>query len=67
MTCGLLSTIRADMEKTIRSNGKWAKVSGTRGKWACAKGWDGQIKANQVHYWPTKDSALISASYWIND
>jgi hypothetical protein len=55
------------MEKTLRSNGKWAKVSGSRGKWACAKGWAGQVAAAQVHYWPTKDGALVSATYWIND
>lgn len=55
------------MEKTIRKNGKWAKVSGQRGKWACAQGWAGDFTASKVLYWPTKDSALVCAAYWVND
>ena len=57
------------MEKTIRSNGKWAKVSGQRGKWTVAKGWAGEVSArpNHVLTYPTKDGALIAANYWIND
>lgn len=56
-----------DMEKTVRSNGKWVKVSGTRGKWAVAKGWEGNFKAERVLTYPTKDGAMIAAKYWIND
>ncbi len=55
------------MEKTIRSNGKWAKVSGSRGKWTVAKGWEGNFAANKMQTWPTKDGALIAAANWVND
>jgi hypothetical protein len=55
------------MEKTIRSNGKWAKVSGTRGKWAVAKGWAGDFNAIRVLTYPTKDGALVAARGWVND
>lgn len=55
------------MDKTIRSNGKWAKISGKRGAWTCAKGWQGDIKAAHIHIYPTKEGALISARYWIED
>jgi hypothetical protein len=54
-------------EQTIRKGSKWAKVSGKRGRWACAKGWRGQIAAAQLHVYPTKDGALISARYWVKD
>ncbi len=55
------------MEKYLRGNGKWAKVSGKRGAWAIAKGWEGDFKALNVLTYPTKDGALVAAQYWIND
>jgi hypothetical protein len=55
------------METYIRSNGKWAKVSGQRGKWHVAHGWHGDTKAVHVYTYPTKDGALISARNWCAD
>jgi hypothetical protein len=55
------------MTKTIRTNGKWAKVSGSRGKWAVAKGWAGSFAAVRVLTYPTKDGALIAAKGWVAD
>lgn len=55
------------MEKTVRKNGKWAKISGKRGSWSCAKGWEGNFKADRVLIYPTKDGALIAANYWVGD
>lgn len=54
-------------EKTFRKNGKWVKVSGRRGAWAVAKGWEGDFKAVQTFSYPTKDGALIAARYWLED
>ncbi len=53
--------------KTIRGNGKWAKVSGQRGKWTLAKGWEGDFKAVRMSVWHTKDGAMIAAHYWLED
>ena len=55
------------MEKTLRNNGKWAKISGQRGKWTVAKGWTGNFKASKVQTWPTKAGAMIAAQYWISE
>jgi hypothetical protein len=55
------------MEKTIRTNGKWAKVSGRRGRWAVAKGWAGQFGAAVILTYPTKDGAMIAARGWVKD
>lgn len=54
-------------DQTKRRNGKWAKVSGTKGRWSCAKGWDGSISAILVQTWPTKAGAIVSANYWLED
>ena len=54
-------------DRTIRRNGKWAKVSGSRGAWKVAQGWNGQIVATRVFTYPTKDSALICANGYLND
>ncbi len=56
-----------EMGRTIRKNGKWAKVSGQRGKWSVAKGWKDEVKAVRVLSYPTKCGALIAANYWVND
>lgn len=56
------------MEKTVRGNGKWAKVSGKRGKWAVAKGYQGEVSHASfmpINYYPTKDGALIAANGWL--
>lgn len=55
------------MEKTIRGNGKWAKISGKRGAWTCAKGWAGSIKAIYAPVYPTKDGAIVAGQYWLKD
>ena len=55
------------MEKTVRSNGKWFKVSGKRGAWTVAKGWEGQIQADKFLTYPTKDGAMIAGKYWLAD
>ena len=54
-------------EKTFRKDAKWAKVSGQRGKWACAQGWRGNVTASKVFTYPTKDGAIISAQNWVAD
>lgn len=55
-------------EKTIRSNGKWAKVTHVaRGKHAVAFGWAGQFQAVKVQSGNNKDWANIAAHHWIND
>jgi len=53
-------------EKTTRRNGKWAKVSGSRGNWIVAKGWSGSFEG-KTQRWPTKDGAEVAADYWLND
>jgi hypothetical protein len=55
------------MEKTLRTNGKWAKISGKRGCWTLAQGWSGNFKAAKLRTYPTKDGALIAGRYWVND
>jgi hypothetical protein len=55
------------MEKTIRSNGKWSKISGKRGAWNCAKGWEGQLNAARLLRYPTKEGAMIAAQNWLKD
>lgn len=52
-------------DRYIRANSKWAKISGSRGKWHAAYGWKGTTKAVQVQTWPTKDGAIIAARNWI--
>jgi hypothetical protein len=52
-------------ERYFRKNGKWAKITGERGKWACAHGWKGQTKAIRLFYYPTKEFAIESARYWV--
>jgi hypothetical protein len=54
-------------EKTFRKDAKWAKVSGQRGCWHCAKGWRGQFKATYLQTYPTKDGAVIAAHHWVSD
>ncbi len=56
-------------DQYIRRNGKWAKVSGSRGKFFCAKGWEGSIAAgpNMIFSYPTKSGAMIAAKYWVED
>lgn len=54
-------------EKTIRGNGKWAKVSGKCGAWTVAMGWDGEFKASKVQNWHIRDAAMIAARYWLAD
>lgn len=53
-------------EVTKRANGKWAKVSGKRGRWIVAMGWAGSFKG-KTQIWTTKDGAMICATYWLND
>jgi len=67
LTQAQLLFIETHMEKTIRKNGKWAKVSGKRGAWTVAKGWVGSLQAQQMQSWPTKDCAMVAANYWVND
>lgn len=55
------------METTKRKNGKWAKISGKRGRWWCAFGWEGSIQCTRKMLCPTKDYALTAANYWLND
>lgn len=54
-------------EQTYRKNGKWAKISGQRGKWSVAQGWNGSLKAVHVFLYPTKDFALLATRHWLND
>lgn len=54
-------------ERTLRKSGKWAKVSGKSGRYFCAQGWQGDVKAVRVLAYPSKDGALISAEHWVND
>jgi hypothetical protein len=51
----------------IRTNGKWAKISGQRGMWHVALGWGGNIKATYVYTYPTKVGALIAGKNWCAD
>lgn len=53
------------MEKTIRGNGKWAKITGKRGKWTVAKGWEGSFTASKIEHWPVKYGAEIAAKHWL--
>lgn len=53
-------------EVTKRANGKWAKVSGKRGRWIVAMGWAGSF-VGKTQIWTTKDGAMICANYWLND
>lgn len=53
----------------FRRGMRWANVSGSRGKWHCAQGWRGEVKASSLHSstWPTKAGAIICAKGWIGD
>ena len=53
-------------EKYFRGNGKWAKVSGKRGRWAVALGWNGSFSARNVQIWRVKDDAVMVAKNWLN-
>ncbi len=55
------------MDKVIRKNGKWAKISGKRGAYILALGWQGDFAASKLQKWPNKYGAEIAARYWLND
>lgn len=62
-----MQTTKSSDGITIRHNLKWAKVSGSRGKWFVAKGWKSSTQAEIVIIAPTKDAALIYAKFWVED
>lgn len=53
----------------FRRGMRWAKVSGSRGKWHCACGWRREAKGLplETRTWPTKAGAIIQAKGWIGD
>jgi hypothetical protein len=56
-----------EMEKTIRRNGKWAKITRkSRGVYIYALGFEGNIKAASIHE-GSRALAEIAAEYWLND
>lgn len=55
------------MDKTIRNDNKWAKISGKRGRWTIAKGYKSNMKASFTVSVDNKELALIIAQGWIND
>jgi hypothetical protein len=54
-------------ERMIRRNGKWTKITGRRGEWRVAQGWEGSLKAVRVFTYPTKEFAIYAAISWLND
>lgn len=54
-------------EQTLREGIKWAKVSGSKGKWTAALGWASNFNASKVVRTPTKTMALEYAKGWVAD
>lgn len=55
------------IEKTTRRNGKWAKVSGSRGAWTVALGWQGELRAHRMQHTATRLHADCIATNYLND
>jgi hypothetical protein len=55
-------------EKTIRGNGRWAKVSHVKkGRYVIGQGFAGNIKATHIHSLSNADDANAWAKAWISD
>lgn len=52
---------------TKRKGNRWARVSGSRGKWYVAQGWKNELKAAKVLTVSTKSFALVLRDSWLND
>ena len=51
---------------TVRRNGKWAQVSGSRGKWTVARGFRGDFRASIVNTTRTRLHATVIARNWVS-
>lgn len=54
-------------DRYYRDRSKWAKVSGTRGRYVAALGWKGEVKAASVQTTDRMTHAQTIALNWIND
>lgn len=54
-------------EKYHRKGIKWAKVSGSRGKWSVALGWKGEFEARKVQTTSTRLHADCIARNYVGD
>ncbi len=55
-------------ERTIRRNGKWAKITHVaRARYVIAQGWQGDVAARHIHRLSNVSDAMSWANSWLDD